>query len=273
MRPVVLFRPGDMDDRELNAARANFPTFRERTAIQKDDFVVGRYSVLPFFDAIQADVDYVGATLINNIKQHRYVADLRNWVEDIAELTPKTWYRLEDIDEDGPYVLKGKTNSRKFDWKTHMFAVDRKAANDVYWRLATDGLIGGENQTIYIRQFVPLKTFMYGLNDLPISNEYRIFVAFGEVLCGAYYWSNYADEVGHNTSISQIPPEFVAEVVKRLSPKIPFFAVDIAETAAGDWIVIEVNDGQMSGLSENDPDLLYSRLKEVIDRKVCGIGR
>jgi len=28
----------------------------------------------------------------------------------------------------------------------------------------------------------------------------------------------------------------------------------------GDWKLIEINDGQMSGLSENNPDALYSNL-------------
>lgn len=260
-----------MDEEELAAAREHFTCFRERTAIQKDDLVVGRYSVLPFFEGIQADVDYVGAKLINDIKQHRYVADLRNWVEDLRELTPKTWYRLEEIDEDGPYVLKGKTNSRKFDWKTHMFAADRKAAGEVHWRLSTDGLIGGGQQDIYIRKFVKLKTFLEGINNLPITNEFRIFVAFGIVLCGAYYWSNYADDVPQIPSIDEVPMEFVGRVMERIGGRVNFYAVDVAQTETGEWIVIELNDGQMSGLSLNDPQLLYSRLKQVLrDRGICG---
>ena len=86
----MLFRPPDCDDAEQAASSVYFPTFRERTRIQKDDLVVGRYSVLPFFADLQADCDYVGAALINNLKQHRYVADMRNWCEDLADLTPQT---------------------------------------------------------------------------------------------------------------------------------------------------------------------------------------
>lgn len=72
-----------MDAAEIASSAEFFPTFRERTRIQKDDLVIGRYSVLPFFADLQADVDYVGATLINNLRQHRYVADMRNWCEDL----------------------------------------------------------------------------------------------------------------------------------------------------------------------------------------------
>jgi hypothetical protein len=272
MRPVVLFRAGrdTMDEDELRIVQEHFTCFRERAAIQKDHFVIGRYSCLPFFEELQAEIDYVGAAIINNVNQHRYVADLCNWAEDLRELTPKTWYRLEDIDEEGPYVLKGKTNSRKFDWKTHCYAKDRKTAGDVHWRLSTDGLIGMGQQDIYIRKYVPLKTLLIGLNDLPIANEFRIFVAFGEVLCGAYYWSNYVDDLPEVPSVDQVPKGLIAEAIQRIGNRVNFYALDVAQKADGGWIVIEINDGQQSGLSENEPELLYSNLKRVLAAKgIC----
>jgi hypothetical protein len=35
----------------------------------------------------------------------------------------------------------------------------------------------------------------------------------------------------------------------------------VAKTQSGEWIVIELNDGQMAGLSDNDPSVLYHNLK------------
>lgn len=264
MKPVVLFRESIMEEPELRAAESVFLTFRERTKLAKNDLVIGRYSVLPYYQELQNDVDHVGARLINNLKQHRYIADLRNWVEDLRELTPKTWYRLEEVDEEGPYVLKGKTNSRKFDWKTHMFAADRKAAGEVHWRLSTDGLIGGEHQDIYVRKFVPLKTLLIGINNLPVSVEFRFFCAYGEVICGAFYWSNYVDDLPEVPNVDLVPREFLREVLRRIGDRAPFVVVDVAQTATGEWIVVELNDGQMSGLSENDPLLLYRGLLRVL---------
>jgi hypothetical protein len=40
--------------------------------------------------------------------------------------------------------------------------------------------------------------------------------------------------------------------------------LDIAETEKGDWILIEMNDAQMSGLSMNDPQMLYKRLAQFL---------
>lgn len=265
----MLFRPPDCDDAEQAASSVYFPTFRERTRIQKDDLVVGRYSVLPFFADLQADCDYVGAALINNLKQHRYVADMRNWCEDLADLTPQTWYDLSDIppSETGPFVLKGQTNSRKFDWRTHMHAPDRAAANDVYWRLCKDGLIGHDSQNIYIRRYHPLRTFMEGLNGLPVTNEFRVFVADGQILTGAYYWSNYVDDLPCKPDFSEVPGDFLRKVIDRIGSRIPFYALDVAQETDGSWLVVELNDGQMSGLSENDPAVLYRRLREVLDAR------
>ena len=39
----------------------------------------------------------------------------------------------------------------------------------------------------------------------------------------------------------------------------------------GNWILIEVNDGSMSGLSENDPDTLYFELKKGIHSLGSGL--
>jgi len=46
--------------------------------------------------------------------------------------------------------------------------------------------------------------------------------------------------------------------------------VDVARTESGEWIVIELNDGQQSGLSDNDPDQLYSNMKKMLDGQVLG---
>ena len=37
-----------------------------------------------------------------------------------------------------------------------------------------------------------------------------------------------------------------------------------ARTGAGDWIVVELNDGQQSGLSAVDPEDLYRALRAAL---------
>jgi hypothetical protein len=43
-----------------------------------------------------------------------------------------------------------------------------------------------------------------------------------------------------------------------------FYVADVAQDQNGKWWLVEINDGQMSGLSGNDPYVLYSRLFELI---------
>jgi hypothetical protein len=45
---------------------------------------------------------------------------------------------------------------------------------------------------------------------------------------------------------------------------VPFFVLDLAETEAGDWILIEVNDAQQSVPSEHDLGELYGNLKSAL---------
>lgn len=260
--PVILHRGMEKD--ELEAAQANFKCFDLRSSVPPNSLVVGRYSVLPFYKELEQDLAANGSKLVNSHFEHAYVADLGNWVSDLEDMTPKTWRRLEDVPEGaGPFVLKGATNSRKFNWNTHMFAENKRAAMDVYCRLMDDGLTCGQH--IYVRQYVPLRKLMDGFQGMPVTEEYRFFVFGNCVLSGGYYWSNYAEDIpGGVPDPSEVPKLFLQKVVDRIQSRIKFYVIDIARTQSGEWIVIELNDGQMSGLSDNSSDTLYSNLKQEL---------
>lgn len=269
MRPIILYRESreTMNAEELSAAREHFECTNSRMKIQAGDLVVPRYSLYPFARELEADINFVGAKLVNTYQQHLYVADLKNWVYDLNDCTPPTWDRLENLPEDCAFVLKGATNSRKHDWNSLMWAADKKAAMEVHSKLCADGLIG--SQDIYIRKYIPLKTYLIGIKDLPITEEYRFFIAFGEIISKAFYWSSHFEEIkelGFNPDPNEVPEDFVREVINRIGIKNNFYVIDIARTATGDWIVIELNCGEQSGLSENDPKILYCNLKKVIDK-------
>jgi len=264
-RPVILFR-NDVDWRqEEHAARQHFLCVESRMMIKKGDLVIPRFSALPFYREQEYDINYVGARLINSFHEHQYIADLGSWIWDLADYTPRTWDRLEDLPEKGPFVLKGETNSKKFRWKTHMFAETKADAIQVHTRLCADGLL--QYQKIYVREYVPLKTFIIGLQDLPITHEYRFFCYKDKILSGGYYWSSHSGDLGklgHKVDPAVVPWEFLAKVMAIVKEHATFYVVDVAETESGEWIVIELNDGSQSGLSDNDPDVLYRNLRGVL---------
>lgn len=266
---VIWYRSSQMDDNELIAAKKYFTCVDSRVKIQPGDLVISRYSVLPYFKEQEYDIEYcIGAKLINSFKEHNYIADLRNWYEDLSDLTPQTWFRIEDVPSDtGPFVLKGSTNSRKQRWKTHMFAIDKKAANEIYWELCNDPLICDSGQNVYIRKYEPLVKLIDGIGGIPISKEFRCFVVFGEVISKGFYWHNYADDLDEIPSVDEIPQEFLDTVIERVGSKSNFYTIDVAQKQNGDWIVVELNSGPMAGLPCNDPDELYKNLKEVLNKK------
>ena len=270
MKPIVLFR-NDVDWRqESDIVKKYFDCTNTRMTI-KDNLVIARFSALPFYEEQEKDLSYVGSVMINTYQQHRYIADLGNWYMDLYSFTPDTWNELHIIPEDGPFVLKGETNSKKFLWNTHCFAKDKKAAIEVHGRLMADSLL--QYQKIYIRRYVPLEILADGLQGLKITREYRFFIYKKQILSGGFYWSSHSDDIreaGISIDPDEVPREFLNAIIEKiqnteLSEPPTYYVIDVAKTAAGEWILIELNDGQCSGLSDNDPDVLYSNLKKVLE--------
>lgn len=261
-RHLILYRGAEFEKDELEAANWFFKCTCRRPDITKGDLVVGRYSLWPFYADQAKDIDYVGAKLINSYNQHLYVADLGNYVMDLGKLTPRTWRNLEDLPEKGPFVLKGETNSRKSHWKRDMFAENKLEAIMIANRLADDSLIG--QQKLYIRQYIPLVKYMDGVNGMPVTKEFRFFIAFGHVLSGGYYWQNYVDDIGGVPDPNEVPREFLQEVIEAVGDQSNFYTIDVGQTESGEWIVIELNEGQQAGLSCNDPFKLYENLSKAL---------
>lgn len=263
MSVVIFARESLLDPSELAAMESNFHVAKYNSDIPEGSTVIGRYSVLPFYKWIEEDLACRSCKLINTYQQHTYIANFL-YYEDVEDLTFKTWFDPSTLPEnEAPFVVKGTTNSRKHDWKGSMLAMTRKDAIEYGCNLQQDSLIG--QQDIIYRKYIPLQTFEYGINGLPFSNEWRIFVYKKSILSYGYYWTNAENAIEINRAG---PPErfieFANHVVNRLHDKLNFYVIDLAYTEAGNWILVEVNDAQMSGLSMNDPHVLYTNLKKEL---------
>ena len=96
---------------------------------------------------------------------------------------------------------------------------------------------------ICIKEYVDLKK--YGEN----TNEWRVFYLNGNIL-----------SVSRNSG----QKDFAAEVPKSLVAKYrnlpsPFYTVDYGELSDGSWKILEVGDGQVSGLSDNQDAKAFFR--------------
>lgn len=278
-KPVILMRDSLTEENELQIASQYFEVHHSRMTIPPGSLVVGRYSVLPYYGELEYDLTVNNSWLLNTHHQHKWIADARSWSSPgttLEGLTPRSW---EETDfwhlPEGAYVVKGLTNSRKHQWLTRMFAPDKASVLKVANSLRDDTLLS--EQGLIAREYVPLKKLGEGLNGLPITNEWRTFwLATGRTgsrsvqeIAHGFYWSSHSEvlDVANYPIEAQRVAIAAAELV---AEEASFFVLDLAETEDGRWIVIEVNDGQMSGLSMIDPEEFYSNLHDALTKKSSG---
>jgi hypothetical protein len=258
MNTSVLFRKTIAELGEFESCCKYNTTHEYRTDIPENSNVIGRYSVLPYYEELEKELNKRNSKLINNYQQHRYIADLTHYYRDLKQFTPKSWDNWADLPSDTSFIIKGKTNSRKFNWKDLMFCQDAKDVAVKANRLLDDTFI--LEQGIVVREYVPLRRFDTGVNGLPITNEWRFFCYKEEVVDYGYYWfEEYEPEKVDEGAI-----ELVNKIMPIVSKKSNFYVIDVAETEKGDWIMIELNDGQMSGLSLIPIDRFYKNLSEKL---------
>lgn len=263
MKATVLFRSNRDLEEEMKICSQYFETISSRVGIT-NSLVIPRYSALPFYRELEHDLQLQGSKMINSYYEHNYIASF-DWYYDLEKYTPKTWFSLQDVPKNGgPFVLKGRTNSRKHQWNSKMFVKDFQEAVKVHYELINDDALISQ-QGVVIREYVELENFGVGVNGQPFANEWRCFFYKGKLLSYGYYWVN-GDIIPDRSVFDSEAQSFVQEVADILKERVNFFVVDIAKTKEGRWIVIEVNDGSMSGLSDNNPHELYFNLKREVEK-------
>lgn len=236
----------------------------DRNEIPEDALIISRYSCLPFYGALEDEITKAGSRLVTCIEDHLYLANMK-WYDAVEDLTPKTWFALDETAPcDQGYVVKGLTYSRKFKWQTHMRAKTQRELKEVVGRCQRDLLLGGHD--LVIREYVPLKSHGEQAGGLPMSEEWRCFFAGKTPVTSGFYWSG--AEVDKKRE--EIPPEaqqLAQTVANRVSVDLhsekSLLAIDVAQTEKGDWVLIEINNGSLSGLSTITPKKFYTKLKEV----------
>lgn len=261
MEPVLLVRREFISKYELRIAQKFFRVETQRVTC-KNCLVIGRYSILPFYEELATDLVLNGSHLVHTPEQHRWIANF-DYYPEVQAFTPETWTeeQFPTCPHPGPFVVKGRLKSKKFQWKRQMFARTKHQAWQIAERLKEDSFLG--EQGILFRRYIPLRTYEIGPQGLPYTNEWRFFYWGERRLSYGYYWSN--SDSFRKATIAAEAFELADEIARRVARFAQFFVLDLAETASGEWILIEINDAQMSELSENDPEELYSNLRSVSD--------
>lgn len=260
MVPTILFRRDYSTEAEFTAASKHFPSVIElRSEALPKSTVIGRYSTLPYYKELTRDLQNMQCRLINSFEQYSWIANF-DWYQVLKEYTFETWYRAQDLPDDGTqFVVKGALNSRKSEWNNMMFATNKQEAIRIMRELQKDPVIG--TQQIIFRKYENLITFETGINDQPFTNEWRFFYFNKRLIDYSYYWS-IAKNVDRELTADGLV--FANLVAQKASHYSNFFALDIAQRVDGSWRLVEINDGQSAGLAEIDPNRFYKKLRAAV---------
>jgi hypothetical protein len=210
-----------------------------------------------------------GIVLINDPNQYSRCHHLPESYPAIEGLTPRTVWLASDLEigrimealaplGDAPVVLKDFVKSRKHEWTEACYipsASDRRAVERVVGRfleLQGADLAGG----LVFREFVEFEPVgVHPRSGMPITEEYRIFWLDGRPISWSPYWEE-GRYVGEGPPIDEF--KAVAAAVQSR-----FFTMDVARRRDDGWMIVELGDGQVSGLPrETDADRFYAALAE-----------
>jgi hypothetical protein len=204
-----------------------------------------------FYDMLEEK----GIILINTPEEYERYHMLPGWYDDFKDDTAKSsWEDQGTVDSallltrglEGSYIVKDYVKSRKHEWYDACFInniADKANAERIirnFIKRQDSDLVGG----VVLRQFVKFKSMgFHEKSGMPISEEYRVFAFAGRIMIIDDYWR--ADE---KVSFSGEERQWIEASVKKL--KSNFVTMDIARREDGKLIIIELGDGQVSGLQQ-----------------------
>ena len=225
------------------------------------------------YAALHNDLLSKNYRLINSPAEYRNCHYLPDSLQFIDQRTPRTVFEKLDNDKSierlidkatvfgsKPVMIKDYVKSEKHNWEDACFVADasdtkrlRQSINNLVW--LRDKYL---NEGIVIREFMELKNLaIHSKSGMPLAEEYRLFFC-NKKFVGLYeYWEE--GEYKTDKPGTQEFEEIAAGVASN------FFSMDIARTREGEFIIIELGDGQVSGL----PDALngnefYAALKKCL---------
>lgn len=198
-----------------------------------------------------------GVVLINNPSSYQHCHYLPESYSVIEANTAKSvWLRMDEFSLDKvmellqpfgtkPVIVKDFVKSQKHYWSEACFIAS--AANRVEVERVVQRFIELQaedlNEGLVFREFIEFEPLaIHSKSGMPLTKEFRIFMWKGEPFYVAEYW-----EEGEYDEI-QPPLEPFGEITQKVKSR--FFTMDIAKRKGGEWMVVELGDGQVAGLPE-----------------------
>jgi hypothetical protein len=214
--------------------------------------------------------------LINGPVEYKHCHYLPESFHVIREHSPRSvWIPIDEVLDwnriaealqgfgDSPLIVKDYVKSRKHEWLEACFVSSASNEDEALRVINTfverqgEDLQGG----VVLREFVDLEAIgTHSQSGMPLTQEYRIFFLNKEPLYWTYYWEE-GDYKGEMPSIQQF-----VEIAERIESN--FFTMDVAKRSDGEWIIVELGDGQVAGLPERaNARIFYKELRDRLDHQ------
>jgi hypothetical protein len=180
------------------------------------------------------------------------------WLPGRGEFEPDAVMDLLRPFGNAPVIVKDYVKSQKHAWDEACFipsAADRTQVERVVRRfldLQGPDLAGG----LVFREFVEFEPIgRHPGSGMPLTLEYRLFFLDGRPLLVTPYWEGVEYE-GEGPPVARFTA-LAAGVRSR------FFTMDVAKKRDGEWLVMELGDGQVAGLPDAaDVEAFYRGLAD-----------
>lgn len=226
--------------------------------------IIARIGAIDDYDACFQAFLQQGLRLIHDPQTHQRAASICGWEPLLRGLTPETvvWDQLPPVEQVSarfgwPVFIKGDRQTSRHRAE---LCIARGPAD--YERICaawqSDRILHWQKPAI--RRFVPLRRVGDRPEGLQASFEFRVFCYQGQVVGSGRYWTSHT----YNASPSEQDAIHRLAQLAAARVDVPFLVVDIAQTAEGDWIVIECNDAQESSYGGVVPLSLWSSLLTCI---------
>lgn len=200
-----------------------------------------------------------GFRLINTPEMYRHGHYLPENYSVIVDFTPQSiWLAYDDtftmnavhaalsVFGDKPLIIKDYVKSQKHYWHEACYipnAADHARVEQVVTRFLE--LQGADlNEGIVFREFVEFQPLaQHSRSAMPLTEEYRVFVVDGQPALVTQYWSE-GEYRNTPPALKQFEP-----VIQKVNSR--FFTMDIARRIGGEWMIVELGDGQVAGLPDH----------------------
>jgi hypothetical protein len=203
-----------------------------------------------------------GYSPVSSPTEYAEVTYFPNYYPRIREISPPAvwtdtpdpyaaWTKARTLG-DVPFVLKDHVKSAKHRWHDACF-VPKGAGREAFERVA-ENLKAEQGKSFFrgfvVKQYVPLRPRGDSPREYPQCEEYRLFFWKGKLLTTSHY---------HRLPENAVDWSMFVAVADRFAA--PFFTMDVAQTEAGNWIVVDMGAGECSSLPPGlEPDRFYERI-------------